>query len=182
MLINTLQPGVGIDQAVIDQAMSDIDPQELAQKKEQSAWVTKSLWPGIVKSTIPKNIIEAFSATNMLAVIFVSIVFGIGIIYLKDEKAIGVLQSGLSGISDITIMIVGFVMKFAPVAVGALIAVAVYRFGYDIMKYVLMYVLVVLTGYLIQFFVVYGALLKYVIKVSPAEFYKRASTIFFNCI
>ena len=177
VLINTIQPGVGMDQEMVHSAMSKMESQ-VAGLKEKSSWVSKSLWPGIVTSIIPKNIIDQFSKTNMLAVIFVSIVFGIGMMYLRDEKSKLALQSFLSGISDITIMIVGWIMKAAPIAVAALMASAVFNFGLDLMKALVLYIVVVFLGYVIQFFIIYGSLLKFVIRFSPIEFYKRASTIF----
>ena len=177
LLINTIQPGVGMDQEMVHSAMSKMESQ-VAGLKEKSSWVSKSLWPGIVTSVIPKNIIDQFSKTNMLAVIFVSIVFGIGMMYLRDEQSKLALKHFLSGISDITIMIVGWIMKAAPIAVAALMASAVFNFGLDLMKALGLYIVVVFLGYLIQFFVVYGSLLKFVIRFSPKEFYRRASIIF----
>ena len=177
LLINTIQPGVGMDQEMVHSAMSKMESQ-VAGLKEKSSWVSKSLWPGIVTSVIPKNIIDQFSKTNMLAVIFVSIVFGIGMMYLRDEKSKLALKHFLSGISDITIMIVGWIMKAAPIAVAALMASAVFNFGLDLMKALGLYIVVVFLGYVIQFFIVYGSLLKFVIRFSPTEFYRRASTIF----
>ena len=177
LLINTIQPGVGMDQEMVHSAMSKMESQ-VAGLKEKSSWVSKSLWPGIVTSVIPKNIIDQFSKTNMLAVIFVSIVFGIGMMYLRDEKSKLALKHFLSGISDITIMIVGWIMKAAPIAVAALMASAVFNFGLDLMKALGLYIVVVFLGYVIQFFIVYGSLLKFVIRFSPREFYRRASIIF----
>lgn len=176
-LINTIQPGSGMNQEIVDNVMSKSQNQ-VAGLREKSKLVLDSLWPGIVNTVIPKNILNDFASTNMLAVIFVSIVFGIGILYLRDEKSKVILQGWLSSISDITIMIVGWIMKAAPIAVAALMASAVFNFGMDIMKALALYVVVVLAGYLIQFFFVYGALLKFIIRIPPKEFYKRASAIF----
>ena len=177
ILINTIQPGSGMKPEIVETVMSKSQSQ-VAGLREKSKLVLDSLWPGIVNTVIPKNILNDFASTNMLAVIFVSIVFGIGILYLRDEKSKVILQGWLSSISDITIMIVGWIMKAAPIAVAALMASAVFNFGIDIMKALALYVIIVLAGYLIQFFLVYGALLKFVVRVSPKEFYKRASTIF----
>ncbi len=177
VLINTIQPGSGIDQELVSTAMSKMETQ-VAGLKEKSSWVGKSLWPGLVDTVIPKNIIDQFSKTNMLAVIFVSIVFGVGLMYIKDEKPKIVLQDSLLGISHITIMIVDWIMKAAPIAVAALMASAVYNFGLEVMKALALYIVVVFLGYAIQFFIVYGSILKFIIRIPPMEFYKRASTIF----
>ena len=180
VIINTVQPGTGLDQEVISSAMTRMETriEEQGLKEKDSSWVTKSLWPGIIKSTIPKNIVKQFGETNMLAVIFVSILFGISLIYIKDERAGPVLRDSLAGISKITVMIVGWIMKTAPYAVAALMASAVFDFGLDIMGSVIMYIGCVFLGYFVHFIFVYGSIIKYVIKISPKEFFKRASLIF----
>ena len=177
VIINTVQPGSGLDQEVVSSAVSRMESQ-VEGLKEKSSWVAKSLWPGIIDSTIPKNIIKEFGATNMLAVIFVSIIFGISLIYLKDERAGPVLKDSLAGISKITIMFVGWVMKTAPYAVAALMASAVFNFGIDIMGSVILYIGCVFLGYLVHFIFVYGSIIKFIIKIHPKEFFKRASLIF----
>ena len=179
ILINSIQPGIGLDQATVSSAMSQSqDQSKMMDYQEKSLMVGESLWPGIVNTIIPKNILKDFSEMNMLAVIFVSIMFGIGIIYLKDEKSSATLKDSLAGVSNISVMIVGWVMKIAPYAVAALVASAVCKFGAEVMGAVIKFAGVVILGYLVQFFLVYGCLLKYIIKVSPKEFYARASNIF----
>ena len=176
-IINTVQPGAGLDQARLTEAVSRMESQ-VEGLKEKSNWVGRSLWPGLVNSVIPKNILREFSATNMLAVIFVSIVFGIGLIYLKDEKSKITLRSTLDGIAHITIMIVGWIMRAAPIAVAALMASAVFNFGLDVMGSVIGYIGCVLLGYVVHFVFVYGGIIKYVIKIPIKEFLQRASVIF----
>ena len=177
-LVNTIQPGAGLDQDRIEEAMTKAEGQVAGLEEKDSKWITKSLWPGIIVSTIPRNILDEFSKTNMLAVIFVSIVFGVGLMYIKDEKSQDVLKNTLSGLADISILVVTWIMKAAPLAVACLMAAAVFNFGLDIMKLVITYIFVVILGYLTQFFIVYGSILKFIIQVPVAEFYKRASTIF----
>ena len=178
VFVNTIRPGAGLDPDHIEKVVSKAEGQVAGLEERDSKWITKSLWPGIIVSTIPRNILDEFSKTNMLAVIFVSIVFGIGLMYMRDEKSKEILKSALSGIADITILIVGWIMKLAPLAVGCLMAVAVFNFGLDIMKLVVAYIGVVVLGYLTQFFIVYGSILKFLIKVPLGEFYRRASAIF----
>ena len=78
-LINTLEPGAGIPQTMAEEAIESSRGQ-VESLKEKSAWVGKSLWPGIVDKIIPKNILRQFGETNMLAIIFVSLLFGIALL------------------------------------------------------------------------------------------------------
>lgn len=177
-LVNTVQPGVGAVNAEDRQAIIEQNKDRIASLKEKSSMVPKSLWPGIIESVIPKNILRQFTDFNMLSIIFVSILFGIGMMYLKDEKSQNVLRDGLAGVANISVMVVHWVMKIAPYAVAALVASAVFKFGSKVIFVIAQYMGLVIIGYLIQFFVVYGALLKYLVKISPREFYKRASPVF----
>ena len=176
-LINSLQPGEGIDQSVVERAMVGAES-KIEDLQKASSSFGDSLWPGIVTAIIPRNVIKEFSNTNMLAVIFVSMLFGITMIYMRNREARTTLKQALEGITEITIQIVEWIMKLAPVAVGALMASAVFGFGLEIMGTVIKYLGVVVLGYLIHFFLVYGSILKFVIKIAPEEFYKRASVIF----
>ncbi len=177
-LVNTFQPGAGAVSAEDRQVIIEQNESKISSLREKSSMVPKSLWPGIIESVIPRNVLRQFTEFNMLSIIFVSILFGIGMMYLKDEKSQHVLKDGLAGVANISVMIVGWVMKIAPYAVGALIASAVFQFGSQVILVIAQYMSLVILGYLIQFFLVYGALLKYLIKISPKEFYKRCSSVF----
>ena len=176
-LINSFQPGVGLDQSVVEQAMVGMESKVSDLQKASSSF-GESLWPDIVTVVIPKNILKEFGNTNMLAVIFVSMLFGVTMMYMRNREARDSLKNILEAISEITIQIVEWVMVLAPIAVGALMASAVFGFGLDIMGTVIKYLAVVLLGYTIHFFLVYGSIIKFIIKLSPEEFYRRASVIF----
>lgn len=176
-LINTLEPGSGIPQTMAEEAIESSRGQ-VESLKEKSAWVGKSLWPGIVDKIIPKNIIRQFGETNMLAIIFVSLLFGVALLGMATSPRKENFVGFFSVLSDISITIVGWIMKIAPYAVAALMINAVSSFGLTIMKNLVFYVLVVAGALLFQFFVVYGAILKFFLKVSPIAFYRKAMPIF----
>ncbi len=177
LLINSFRPGVGLDPVVVETAMAGMESKVNDLQKAGSSF-GESLWPGFVTVIIPKNVIKEFGNTNMLAVIFVSMLFGITMMYMRNKEALVTLKNALEGITEITIQIVEWIMVLAPIAVGALMASAVFGFGLDIMGTVIKYLAVVFLGYIIHFFLVYGSIIKFIIKVSPEEFYKRASVIF----
>ena len=176
-MINSLEPGAGIPQELAQEAI-EASKNQVESLKEKSSWVGKSLWPGIVDKIIPKNILRQFSSTNMLAIIFVSLLFGMALLGMaaspKKESFVG----WFSTLSDISIVIVGWIMRIAPYAVAALMINAVSNFGLAIMKNLAAYVLIVVGALLFQFFIVYGALLKFIIKVPVVKFYKKALPIF----
>lgn len=170
--INTIQPGTGITEAARNQAVQSMEGQ-ISALEQKSKGVKTSLWPGIVTTIIPKNIVDALANTNMLAVIFVSFVFGISLLMNENKEGTQTVLSFLSAISESCIRIVGWIMHLAPYAVAALMINAVARFGLEVMGNVGLYILVVILGYLTQFFVTYSLVVKYVIRIPIKEFYKR---------
>lgn len=172
VLVLSFQPGLGVSEDYIHGAQANLSEQ-VEGLMSKSKMVNKSLWPGIVSKIVPKNVIEAFAEGNMLAVIFVSILFGLALLSINKEKSL-VTQNVLHSISDASIKIIGWIMKFAPYAVAALMIGAVSRFGIEIMGNVLMYMGVVILAFLLHFFGTYGLLIKYIIKIPLKEFFKRA--------
>ena len=176
-LINTFKPGDGFPEDV-KQQMIEQEQAKVASYKEKSSWVGKSLWPGIVGKIIPTNILREYSAGNMLAIIFVSLLFGMALLGMQTGPPKEAFVGFFSVLSDISVKIVGWIMKIAPYAVAALMIEVVANFGIEIMVKVIKYVLIVISALLLQFFVVYGCILKFVLKISPFQFYKKAIPIF----
>ncbi len=177
-LINTLEPGGGIPQELAERAM-EASSGQVESLKEKSSWVGKSLWPDIINKIIPKNILRDYSEQNMLAIIFVSLLFGISLLGMRPGRARETFVDFFSVLSEASIKIVGWVMKIAPYAIGALMINTVASFGIDIVvKNLIWFVLTVIGALLLQFLVVYGFILKVILKISPLKFYKKASTIF----
>ena len=175
-VINLIEPGKGISASSREQAIASLDEQ-VKGLKEKSENVAESLWPGLVTSVIPKNIITAMGDANMLAIIFVAFVFGIAFLSLESQAEVQTTIDVLNVISSASIKIVGWIMFVAPVAVAALMINAVSSFGLEIMGNVLQYLLVVALGYLIHFFVTYGLLVKWIIRIPVKEFYRRTLPI-----
>ncbi len=176
-MINSFQPGVGFSEEVTQQLIEK-EKDKVADYKEKSSWVGKSLWPGIVGKIIPTNILREYSKANMLAIIFVSILFGMALLAMQNGPPKTAFVGFFSTLSEISIKIVGWIMKIAPYAVAALMIEVVANFGLEIMVKVIKYVSIVAVALLIQFFIVYGLILKCFLKISPFQFYKKAMPIF----
>lgn len=175
-LASALKPGANVSKTFVESARKGMDAQvtELAQK---SAGAAESLWPGIVNTIIPKNILSSMAEGQMLAIIFVSILFGVTLLKIERDKSAAVIKV-LSAVSDASIVVVDWIMKLAPYAVAALVISAISKFGMDIMGNVLKYVGVVVLGYLIHFFGVFSLLIKFLVRMPVSEFYKRAVPVF----
>ena len=176
-LINIAKPGVGISQELRDQ-MVESSKNQVESLKEKSSLVGKSLWPGIVDKIIPKNILREYGNTNMLAIILVSLLFGVALMSLGNGPPKEAFIGFFSTLSEVSVQVIGWIMKIAPYAVGALILNIVAHLGLEPLKKVLWYFLIVVFALLVQLFLTYGVIIKTIIKVPFFQFYKKAIPIF----
>ena len=177
LLISSFQPGKNIPEEIREAQSQSIDSQ-VESLKDKSTWVNKNFWPHILHSVIPKNILDSFSKTNMLAIIFVSFLIGIALMKLPASAQKASFVALFSILGEVSIKIVGWIMYIAPLAVAALTAVNVAKFGAESLLTILYFVIIIISGLLIHFFIVYGFILKYIIKISPLKFYNLAMPIF----
>lgn len=119
---------------------------------------------------IPVNIVEALAKGDMLALIFVSILVGLGTL-LAGEPA-RPFASLLQSTSSVLFKIVGIVMEATPFGVFALIANAVAANGAAVFVNVGWLALAVVLGSLIQILFVHTMLLKFVARLPVWPFFR----------
>jgi len=119
---------------------------------------------------IPLNITEALAKGDMLALIFVAILFGVGTVLAGEagRPFAALLQSA----SAVLLKIVGLVMEATPFGVFALIANAVAANGTAVFVNVGWLALAVLLGSLIQMLVVHSLLLRFVARLPVWPFFR----------
>ena len=177
MFMLSFQPGKTINQQTAQQVSMNMQ-EKMSSIKEKSSTVGTSLWPGIVTKIIPRNIIDQFGENNMLAVIFVSLLFGLALLYIPAGSSKTSFIDFMSALSEISVLIIGWIMKVAPIAVAALLAVAFSEFGLDLMKSMLFYILVMFCGIIFHFAVTYSFFLKFIVKIPILQFYRRMIPVF----
>ena len=82
----------------------------------------------IIVNIVPTNIVQAIAEGNMLAIIFFSVLFGLGVSAI-GERGKPVLTF-FHGVADAMFWVTNLVMKFAPFGVFALIGVTVSKYGF----------------------------------------------------
>ncbi|MGM0920580.1 MAG: glutamate/aspartate:proton symporter GltP [Bacillota bacterium] len=117
---NIVQPGAGIQMNEL--GTTNID-QYVDSANEQKSHGIADTFVNIV----PSNIFESLMKGDMLAIIFFSIMFGLGVASL-GERGKPVLTF-FEGVADTMFWVTNQVMKFAPFGVFALIGVTVSKFG-----------------------------------------------------
>ncbi|MEK4799068.1 glutamate/aspartate:proton symporter GltP [Thermoactinomyces sp. FSL K6-2592] len=119
---NVFQPGKGVDMQSIEQ--TDISQyQETTKETEEHGLIDT------VVQIVPENLFADIVEGDMLAIIFFSVMFGLGIAAI-GEKGKPVLRF-FQGTADAMFYVTNTVMKFAPFGVFALIGVTVSKFGIE---------------------------------------------------
>lgn len=117
---NLFQPGAGIDMTKLQQ--TDISSYvETTEAQEENGPLH------ILVDIVPKNVINAMAEGDMLAIIFFSVLFGLGVAAIGDRGK--PVLAFFQGTADTMFWVTNLVMKFAPFGVFALIGVTVSKFG-----------------------------------------------------
>jgi DAACS family dicarboxylate/amino acid:cation (Na+ or H+) symporter len=176
-LVNFFQPGKGfkVDTSVFTHAKENVDT--IANNAKNS----KSFAQAIVE-IIPKNPLDAAVRAldgEMLSLMFCALFFGFAFyLYSKDRpdgdlKIIPIFEE----IFNASLKIVEFAMKLAPYAVFTIVFGTAFKFGLSIFESLFYFAAVVVGGLLIQQFVVYSLLLKFIAKRSPWKFYSDSKEV-----
>lgn len=119
---------------------------------------------------VPLNIVEALAKGDMLALIFVAILTGVGTVLAGDAgKPFAAL---LQSLSAVLLRVVGIVMEATPFGVFALIANAVAANGAAVFVHVGWLALAVVLGSLIQIVVVHSLLLRVLARLPVWPFFR----------
>lgn len=132
-----------------------------------------------VVDIVPENFFAAASDNgNMLQIVFVAVLLGIGIVQIPLQKS-QVLINVFEALNDVIIKIVDLIMMLAPYGVFALMAVVIIDLAGDdigqaliLLKALGWYCLAVIIGLLIHVIFVYSSLFKLFSKMKLMDFFK----------
>lgn len=171
-LVQWIRPGHGLDPSI----QSRLIAQFQGPAQQAVTFAQKSQNPvDIILSLIPKNPIAAATQAlegEMLALMVFSLFFGIGLI-LVEERVREPVTRFLEGVRAVSMRLIDLVMDFAPIGVAGLVYTMTGRFGLGILGNIALYVGVVVGGLLIQQFVVYSFLLRFLGGISPRWFFSN---------
>ncbi|MEW4285538.1 cation:dicarboxylate symporter family transporter [Priestia koreensis] len=122
LLANIFQVGHGVDLQAGTKA--DISQYQETEKAQEQKTVAETFL-----HIVPTNLFQSLAEGDILAIIFFSVLFGIGVAAI-GERGKPVLQF-FEATSHAMFYVVNLVMKFAPIGVFALIGVTVSKFGVD---------------------------------------------------
>ena len=169
LLVNWLKPGAGVDPALAQTLITE----NAERAKEIVASVDKQpRGMDMLLSIVPDNVINAASSNgSILAVMFFAVMFGVGMVLTPSEST-ATLKRGIEGIFEISMTLIGLVIRLAPYAVFCFMFNLAAIFGFDLLVRLGAYVGVVVLALAVHMFVVYSLALKMVGK-SPVAFFRE---------
>jgi DAACS family dicarboxylate/amino acid:cation (Na+ or H+) symporter len=164
-LVNLFRPGAGL-------------PPELRERLVAQAGAAPAAAPAagatgvdFLVGLIPNNPVRAMADGDMLAVMVFSLFLGIGLL-LTPTGAARRLEEALQGLYDVVMRLLGIVLEVAPVGVACLLFTLSARLGFEVLRQLGAYVLVVLAALAIQQFVVYSASVSWLGGMRPLDFFR----------
>jgi proton glutamate symport protein len=157
--INLSQAGVGIH-------IPATFHQELPKTVNQT-------WQDLILDVFPENIIKSMYNGDVLPIVVFSVIFGIGLAMVNEQKRKPMLQFSES-LAATMFKFTNIIMYFAPVGVGAAIAVTVGHLGLDILLSLLK-LLLTLYASLIVFVGIVLFSIAYVMKIPIRQFIMAVS-------
>ena len=156
-----LQPGVGVDLSAA--VPGDIPVRESVSMSQQ------------MMNIVPRNPIAALAEGNVLSVIFFAVLLGIaGLVIGERAKPVADL---VDAASEIMLKIMGWVMEVAPFGVFALIAWVAGTQGVLALVDVVRLALAVFVGCVLHAVLVYGSMMKFLVRLSPFNFFRGARDV-----
>ncbi|HNV82031.1 MAG TPA: dicarboxylate/amino acid:cation symporter [Tenuifilaceae bacterium] len=178
LLVNMIKPGQSFPEQkrveLLTKYAPDVSGRQLAVDNLKSESPLQFL-----VDIIPDNIVSATSNNaNMLQVIFFAMVFGLAIVMVKHPNVV-VVRDFVSGLNEVILKIIDFIMRFAPFGVMALLAALIVDFSGDNVADSLhlfttlgLYAIVVIAGLLFVALVLYPIFLKLFSGIRPIDFYR----------
>lgn len=150
------QPGVGVEMVAAD---SDIAGHGQG-------------FTDILVGFFPSNIINSLAEGNMMQVIVFALFLGVATSQYVSKTGDDSLLRLIKTTNKTVLTIIGFVMKIAPIGVGALLAEVSATTGFAVLRPLGMYLITLLVATLL-IMVVYIILTSMILKVNPIELTKK---------
>ncbi len=171
-VMNVVAPGGDLDPEVKLRLLDTYRGQtEASMGLSQSAFSID-----LLTKIVPRNPLAAAANGDMLAVIFFSLVLGIGMVVLPRERAEPLVRV-LESLGHVTVAIIGLIMHLAPYGVFCLIFSVTARFGFGLLVSLASFTVTVLLTLAFFQVVGYGLILRLVAGRSPLDFFRRTRLV-----
>jgi DAACS family dicarboxylate/amino acid:cation (Na+ or H+) symporter len=170
-LVNVLKPGAGLPEAT---------RAALTANASRSVAVTPPAEAPVglqaVLAIVPDNPLRAAVNGDMLAVMFFSLMIGLGLA-LAPRETVAPLVAVLEGLYAVVMQVIDLAMRLAPYGVAALLFTLTARLGAGVLRQLASYVFVVLAGLAFHQFVTYALIVRFLGGMSPRLFFTRIRSV-----
>ena len=168
VVVNIMQPGVGMDPAVIEATLASGQQKATEIATTGGSLSTMQLLLGIV----PKNVVAAMVDDRAkLGVMFFALMIGIGLV-LTQTAATQRFKEAVQGLFEISMTLIGLVIRLAPFAVAWMMFALTAEFGWELLALLGKFALTVIIALAIHMFVVLPLWVKYLGGMSPRRFFR----------
>ena len=173
ILVNSFNPGTGIKQS------HNINYTKQVESKEGNVNKAKDRGPlQPIVDIVPDNLFKsATSNKNMLQIVFISILLGIGLLSIPKDRSKSLINA-IDVLNEVLFNIIGYVMRFAPIGAFALLASNLVEFittsGGELSSMLSSiggYFVLVVIGLLIHTLIIYPIILKLIAKYPIKKFF-----------
>ena len=169
VMVNLFKPGTGVDPVLAQQLLAE------GAERAQAIVRDSTQQPSgleMLLSIVPQNVIgAAANNANILALMFFALMFGVGLV-LTPTPQTAVLKRGIEGLFEISMTLIGLVIRLAPYAVFCFMFNLAVLFGWDLLVKLGLFVLVVVGALFIHTVVIYSLALRLVGGWSPLAFFR----------
>jgi DAACS family dicarboxylate/amino acid:cation (Na+ or H+) symporter len=179
-LANVVKPGAGLPEGKRQQLQERFQANtEATLANVKKAKSLRDLLLNLIPQNPLQEMVGALDGSSpgdgMLAVMVFSLFVGVAITVSPERT--GPLLAVLQGVFDVSMTIIGFAMRIAPLGVAGLMFALAARLGTDILQTLAWYVATVLTGLALHMFVVYSLVAVTFARMSPWKFFSRISDV-----
>ena len=167
VFVNVLRPGEGMS----EETRARLTKGAAERASALGAASAPKTGLDLIVQIVPDNPLKAAANGEMLAVMFFSLMFGIGLALTATDAARR-LEAGIQGLYDVTMRLIGMVIALAPIGVAALLFTLTAQLGYEVLAQLARYVGVVLLALAVHQFVVYSLILRFLGRMSPYRFFR----------
>ncbi len=169
VVVNLFRPGDGVDPVL---AQSLLESARGNAHAIVSANATKPSGMEALLAIVPSNVIAAAAANDILAIMFFALFFGIGLMLVRTP-ATEQLQKVIEGLFEVSMKLIGIVIRMAPLAVACFMFNLAALFGWELLVRLGAYVAVVLLALSLHMIVVYSIAIKFLGGMSPIYFFRQ---------
>ena len=163
-----IKPGNYIDNLLVSTALSESGAGGTHLPRNRCSTPRADEIPDLIVSLFPRDPLTTFVGGNMLQIVVAAAIIGIALVMTSAEQRRPVIDL-LASIQAACMVIVGWALRFTPIAVFGLLAQISSRVGLSVLLGTGMYVLSVLVG-LLFLFLFYLAIVKLVTRQSVIGF------------